>query len=199
MIYTNEMIKKKNKEKQTRGKIMRALFIPLVVIIIILVVNIVYQKYIQKVSNIDILGFKFYTVLTGSMEPEYNIGDMIIEKPIQAKDIKVGTVVTYKINKNKTVTHRVIEIFEEEGKTLYRLKGDNNNSPDKDPVEYSQIQGGILFKIDKIGIIIAKLSSRIGMIIVIVLIGISYMHSSRSEEKRIAREDARKRFNVPKY
>ena len=92
-----------------------------------------------------------------------------------------------------------IEIFEEEGKTLYRLKGDNNNSPDKDSVEYSQIQGGILFKIDKIGIIIAKLSSRIGMIIVIVLIGISYMHSSRSEEKRIAREDARKRFNVPKY
>ena len=37
------------------------------------------------------------------------------------------------------------------------------------------------------------------MVIIVVLIGMSYAHSSRSEEKRIAREDARKRFNVPKY
>ena len=199
MIYTNEMIKKKKENKQKRGKILRVLFIPLVLIIIILVIDIVYQKYIQKSSSISILGYKVYTVLTGSMEPKYNIGDVIIEKTIEEKDIKVGTVVTYKIKKNKTITHRVVEIVEEEGKTLYRLKGDNNNSPDKDLVNFNQIQGTILFKIDKIGIIIAKFSSGIGMVIIVVLIGMSYAHSSRSEEKRIAREDARKRFNVPKY
>ena len=181
-----------------KSKVIKALKIIGIVVLIVLFI-ILLKKIINKEEIPFVTNQNAYIVLTGSMEPKYNIGDVIIEKTIEEKDIKVGTVVTYKIKKNKTITHRVVEIVEEEGKTLYRLKGDNNNSPDKDLVNFNQIQGTILFKIDKIGIIIAKFSSGIGMVIIVVLIGMSYAHSSRSEEKRIAREDARKRFNVPKY
>lgn len=199
MIYTNEMIKEKSEAKQKRGKIMRFLLIPLIVIFVILIIDIVYQKYIKKSSSIDVFGFKIYTILTGSMEPEYNIGDLIIERPINQEDIKVGTVVTYKINERNTVTHRVVEIVEEDGKTLYRTQGDNNNAPDSDLVSFNQINGSIIFKINKVGKIVTEFTSGIGIVVVIMLIWISYIHSSRSEEKRIAREDARKRFNEPKY
>ena len=199
MIYTNEMIKEKNKQKLKIQKVLKCLSIPVIVFILIISLYISYQKYIKKSTNIDLFGFKFYTVLTGSMEPEFNIGDLIIERKIEQEDIHVGDIITYSLNNQNTVTHRVIKISQENGEILYETKGDNNNSPDEKLVKYSQIQGHIVFKIDKLGKIITEFVSGIGMVVLLVIIIISYIHSSRSEEKRIAREDARRRYNIPKY
>ena len=199
MIYTDEMIKEKNKQKMKLAKAFRYLSIPIIVFVLIVSLYISYQKYIKKSSNIELFGFKLYTVLTGSMEPEYNIGDLIIEKKIEQKDIKVGDVITYSLGNQNTVTHRVIKISQENGETLYQTQGDNNNSPDAELVKYSQVQGYIVFKIDKLGKIITEFVSGIGMVVLLIIITISYIHSSRSEEKRIAREDARRRYNIPKY
>ena len=199
MIYTNEDIKKKTEKRKKREKIIRIISIPLMIIIISLTIYIIYQKYVKKAAGIDIFGYKIYTVLTGSMEPQYNVGDLIIEKPIEQNNIKEGTVITYAINEHKTVTHRVVDIVKKDGKILYRTKGDNNNKADVDLVEYSQVKGSILFKVGKVGKIISEFASGIGIVVILILIWISYIHSSRTEEKRIAREDARKRFNMPKY
>ena len=198
MIYTNEDIKKINDKKRKRAKILSFLSIPLIVLILGIAISIVYQKHIKKASSIDIFGYKLYTILTGSMEPKYNIGDVIIDNPIAQKDIKVDTVITYALNQT-TVTHRVVELVEKDGKTMYRTQGDNNNSPDTDLVDYSQVRGTIVFKISKLGKIISEFVSGIGFAALIVFVWISYIRSSRTEEKRIAREDARRRFNVPKY
>ena len=82
---------------------------------------------------------------------------------------------------------------------MYRTKGDNNNKEDLELVSYDQIKGVLVFKISKLGKIITKMFTKYGIAIILLIIFIAYFHSSRNEEKRIAREDARKRYNIPKY
>jgi len=138
--------------------------------------------------------------MTGSMQPSYNIGDLIFEKEIAKEDIKLNDVITYSLeNGQDTVTHRVIDIIEENGETYYQFKGDNNNSPDPDLVTYKQIQGKVIYKINKLGSLIAEFVSGTGVILILIIFILSYMKTNRKEERRIAREDARARYNNPKY
>lgn len=194
------MIKKINLKKEKRKKIRNIIFFPIFLIITFFVLNIIFQKFVQKKNNVDFLGIKFFIIMTGSMEPNYNIGDLIIEKEIAQKDINVDDVITYLLENGKdTVTHRVIEIIEQDGETLYRTKGDNNNSADADLVSYNQVQGTLVYKIEKIGTLITKFVTGTGIVIVFIIIAISYLHLSREDEKILAREYARRMYNVPKY
>ena len=173
---------------------------PFVIAIILIILYMGYQKFFKKDSNASIFGFKQYMVLTGSMEPNYNIGDLIIVKEVKENEINVGDVITYSMgNGAETISHRIISITNTDGKVQYETKGDNNNSPDSDLVSYNQIQGRLVFKISKLGLIITQFTTGTGIAIILLVVILSYVHTSRKEEKRIAREDARRRFNKPRY
>ena len=199
-IYTNEMIKEKYARKNRKKKIIRIITTPVVVLILLLAIYTGYFKFIKKSNNISFFGYKQYIVMTGSMQPSYNIGDLIFEKEIAKEDIKLNDVITYSLESGQdTVTHRVIDIIEENGETYYQFKGDNNNSPDPDLVTYEQIQGKVIYKIDRLGSLIAEFVSGTGVILILIIFILSYMKTNRKEERRIAREDARSRYNKPKY
>lgn len=200
MIYTNEMIKKINNQKEKRRKIFKIISFPFIILIVLLVLYVGYMKFIKKENDINILGFRQYMVATGSMEPQYNVGDLIIIKETPKEKIQVGDVINF-ISENgiDTITHRVIEIIEKDGETYYKTKGDNNNAEDSGLVNFNQVQGVLVFKISKLGSIMTKILTETGIIIIFVFIILSYIRDKNKEEKRIARENARKLFNVPKY
>ena len=134
------------------------------------------------------------------MEPNYNIGDLIIVKKVKRDDIKINDVITYSTgNKKETISHRIIDAKEQNGEIFYQTKGDNNNSPDTELVQYNQIQGKIIYKISNFGVFIKELTTGIGAVIILLIAILSYIRTNKKEEKRIAREDARKRYNIPKY
>ena len=200
MIYTNEMIIHKLMKKERLNKIFRIITLPITIITIITVLYIGYIKFIKQEDDINLFGIRFYMVLTGSMEPNYNIGDVIVVKETSKDNIKVGDVINFlSENGNDTVTHRVTEIIENDGATLFKTKGDNTNSEDSEAIEFSRVQGTLLFKISKMGIILTKLFTGTGLCIAILVIIFSYLRESRQEEKRIAREEARRIYNIPKY
>ena len=200
MIYTNDIIKQKNAKKLKIKKTIKFSYMPFVIAIILIILYMGYQKFLKKDSNASIFGFKQYMVLTGSMEPNYNIGDLIIVKEVKENEINVGDVITYSMgNGTETISHRIINITNKDGKVQYETKGDNNNSPDSDLVSYNQVQGRIIFKISKLGLIITQLTTGTGIAIILLIVALSYVHTNRKEEKRIAREDARIRFNKPRY
>ena len=86
---------------------------------------------------------------TGSMRPL--IGDatiLIFIENITREDIKIGDIVSIKLDKNKNLLHRVVKITIIDGKTYYRVKGDNNPMPDKEQWEFKDIRAkvvGILY------------------------------------------------------
>ncbi|MBP2265045.1 signal peptidase [Pseudarthrobacter sp. PvP004] len=80
-----------------------------------------------------ILGYQTSTMLTGSMAPLINPGDVVVTVPAPVTDIKVGDVITYHIpvEDQRVETHRVTEITTTaDGGVAVQTKGDANNGID---------------------------------------------------------------------
>jgi len=200
MIYTNEIIKKKYEKKLIIKRLLKIVYVPIIAGIILITILAGYKKYVKHENNISILGFRQYVIATGSMEPEYNIGDLIVIRETTKEEIKIGDVINYiSENGRDTITHRVVDIIEKDGQNYYKTKGDNNNSEDSELVKYSQVKGKLVFKISKLGTVITKMFTGTGITILFAVIILSYIRDKNKEEKIIARENARKLYNVPKY
>ena len=200
MIYTNEIIKKKYEKKLIIKRLLKIVYVPIIAGIILITILAGYKKCVKHENNISILGFRQYVVATGSMEPEYNIGDLIVIRETTKEKIKIGDVINYISETGiDTITHRVVDIIQKDGQTYYKTKGDNNNSVDPELVNYSQVKGILVFKISKLGTVITKMFTGTGITILFAVIILSYIRDKNKEEKIIARENARKLYNVPKY
>ena len=200
MIYTNEIIKKKYEKKLIIKRLLKIVYVPIIAGIILITILAGYKKYVKHENNISILGFRQYVVATGSMEPEYNIGDLIVIRETTKEEIKIGDVINYISETGiDTITHRVVDIIQKDGQTYYKTKGDNNNSVDPELVNYSQVKGILVFKISKLGTVITKMFTGTGITILFAVIILSYIRDKNKEEKTISRENARKLYNVPKY
>ncbi|MFF1252660.1 signal peptidase I [Pseudarthrobacter sp. NPDC058329] len=80
-----------------------------------------------------LFGYQTSTMLTGSMSPLINPGDVLVTRPVPANDIRVGDVITYHIpiEDLRVETHRVTEVVTNaDGSIAVRTKGDANNGVD---------------------------------------------------------------------
>ena len=80
-----------------------------------------------------IFGYQTSTMLTGSMAPLINPGDVVVTVPTSITDIKVGDVITYHIpvEDQRVETHRITEITTTaDGGVAVQTKGDANNGID---------------------------------------------------------------------
>ena len=121
-------------------------------------------------SVYNLIKFKSYVIVSNSMQPTIDPGDVIFIKKSDVEDLEVGDVVTFQKN-DFIATHRIIEIQEDKVVT----QGDNNNLADE-PLDKSNIIGEYIFRVPKIGYIYSFAGSPIGMITlaVIILIVIIY-------------------------
>ena len=95
-----------------------------------------------------IYGFGPYKMLgieTGSMMPNYNIGDaVIIDKNFDPDKLKVGDVIAYENADNIIIIHRIVKINSDKS---FITKGDNNNVADSFYVNKDKIKGCVKVKI----------------------------------------------------
>ena len=56
----------------------------------------------------------------------FNKGDIIVLWRANRNNLKVGDVLVFSANKPQPIIHRIVEIYEEEGKQFYQTKGDHN-------------------------------------------------------------------------
>jgi len=91
-------------------------------------------------------------IYSGSMQPDIDIGDIVIISEVPTEQIKEGDIIQFKTsNSSIPIIHRVYEIQEEDNVKLYITKGDANDEPDSNPVYKEQIMGKAVFNIPKIG------------------------------------------------
>ena len=119
--------------------------------------------------------FNAYVVLSGSMVPNIMIKDVVVTKKIPEEELEVGDIITFISPDQRfggiSVTHRIIDkIYDEEaGVYKYRTQGDANNVADSVPVTNANILGKVILKIPKLGYIQDILSSKGGLIILVLL------------------------------
>src|SRR3712207_2401069 len=80
-----------------------------------------------------VLGYRTMTMLTGSMAPGIDPGDVVVSTPIDVDEVEVGMVISYHIpiDDHRVVTHRVVDVqHAADGTVTVQTKGDANDAPD---------------------------------------------------------------------
>lgn len=132
-------------------------------LLIILALNLITTK---SDKLFEIIGYRTYTVLSGSMEPKFYPGDIVITKHKNKTDIKLNDIVTYKDSEGVVITHRIIK----ETPEGYITKGDNNNVEDAEILTKDNIIGEVKFSIPKIGYIMNFLSKPMVVAVEMILL-----------------------------
>ena len=115
-----------------------------------------------------VIGLRVYTIISGSMEPTYSVGDLIYVKSFPAEEIKVGDPITFVMNEDLVVaTHRVVAIDAE--KQNFYTQGDNNQVQDANPVHFKNLIGKPIFSIPYLGYVSDWVQSPPGMYIAIAV------------------------------
>lgn len=90
--------------------------------------------------HLDLFGFEYKEILSGSMAPVLNVGDIVLISKSNMNEIQVGDIISYKLDEN-TIVHRVIEI-DEEGLVT---KGDAASEKDGIVVTEAEFGGKVIF------------------------------------------------------
>ncbi len=125
------------------------------------------SRLISPDSHPKFLGFSRAVVLTGSMKPEINEGDLLIYKT--KSEYEVGdTVIFYDEGVKGYVTHGIVRI---EGEDIY-TKGTNNNAEDPVPITHEDIHGRVIAKIPGFARLTSYLKTPLGLITVASLLAL---------------------------
>lgn len=152
--------KRNNKDVSSETIILRWVSKIFFAILVFLCLFIIY--YIVSVKVYRNTGYKYrpfislHNISTKSMEPNYNVNDVVIDYiEKNPSNIKVGDVITFLptnySDTSITITHRVVEVIEDNGVYFYKTKGDNNSEIDNDLVCFDNILGKVIFKIPFVG------------------------------------------------
>jgi signal peptidase I len=80
-----------------------------------------------------VLGYRTLTMLTPSMSPGIDPGDVVVVTPLAVSDVTEGMVITYHIpvGDRSLITHRVVSVQKDpDGRVTVQTKGDANEAND---------------------------------------------------------------------
>lgn len=118
----------------------------------------------------QVFGYQHYTVISGSMEPKYQVGSLIYVKAVPAEEINVGDTITFKMG-GKIITHQVIET--DRKANTFITKGIANQNTTEGPIPYTDVIGKASgFSIPYAGYAFAFLSSVTGKILLLCAVGV---------------------------
>lgn len=114
-----------------------------------------------------------FTIISPSMTPSINVYDVVVSIKTKPSKIKIGDVISfYSDNPNvngMTITHRVIQVYQDYETFSFRTKGDFNKDMDSEFVNQDKIVGKVYFKIPQLGRVQFFLGSKGGWLIAILI------------------------------
>jgi signal peptidase len=128
------------------------------------------------------MGYSFFTVQTSSMQDEIPKGSFIIVKQTAAEELRVGENITFLRERGPTVTHKIIDIYENyqnKGVRGFQTQGVNNANPDTEIVSEENIVGKVMFIIPGLGPALSYLSARIHLVLIIFVLFVVISFSLR--------------------
>ena len=163
-------------------KVIKMFLISILTLVVIINVVLFYKSIFHHDDIPNILGYKPLIVLSGSMSPTFNYGDLIIIKDVDTNTLKKGDIISFTDSKKYNTTHRISNISNIKG--CFETKGDANNVKDIGIVCTKDIQGKYLMKIVGLGSVILFIQSPIGFIILMSLIIMICIYIYLSEPRR---------------
>jgi signal peptidase I len=108
---------------------------------------------VMAYAGLMVAGYKPVAVYSGSMKPAIGVGALAVDRPIDAKEVRVGDVITFSdpYVKGRLVTHRVVGIIHTPRGQVFRTKGDANPSRDPWTIQLTGQVGRVAFDVPFVG------------------------------------------------
>ena len=158
-----------------RKKIFKIISIVIKTIIGVALAAFILVVCMQRFSDnkLSLFNFRLFSVVSQSMVPVYDIGDVLVAKEQDPSTIKEGDIVSYLGTTgsfaNKVVTHRVVNIEKRaDGKYYYRTKGDANLVEDPIVME-DQLYGVVVYKSVLLSLVYRIVGTQIGFFMFIII------------------------------
>lgn len=123
----------------------------------------------------SVFGYSIHRIVSGSMEPELSVGDVILNKEVSdSSEVKVGNIITFQGSAafdNKIVTHRVLVAPYDNGRgtTVLVTKGDANEKDDGE-INFSDVQSKFVAKVSFLKNIYDFFFSKWGLLVFVFLL-----------------------------
>lgn len=159
-------------------RIFGAAFVAAAAFIAVLFLIVIVQMFSGKEP--DLFGYRFYYILTDSMSPELQPGDVVLSESFASDEekhkIKIGDVVTFIGNtgsqNGKKITHRVMAApyFDEaEGKYFIVTKGDKEGAIPDAPIPLDRVEAKSVGKSYFVGFLFRAIRTPVGYVLLIVV------------------------------
>ena len=184
----------KHKVLTVIGTILCIILIPILIINCTLIV----KSYVNSDVVPSLGGIFPMIVLTDSMYPVIQSGDLIICRTAEPEQIAQDDVIVFfdpMGNGTTVVTHRVLEVTQENGALAFRTKGDNNNAEDPVSVPAKSLLGTYEKRIPGAGNVAMFMQTTPGLILccvcpILLLVGYDMLRRRQYEKKKQQDTDA---------
>lgn len=191
MKYDIDKISNKIKHKRMTKRIFK--YIILNILIVLFVINII----LSFEENTHILGIYMFNIVSESMEPTLCKDDVVFVKKCKLSELQKGDIITFQQG-DRRISHRITDIIKESGTIKFETKGDNNEIIDPDQVEAGQVYGQVLFRIKKIGKVVAYIQNIRGFINIGIFVIIVFVWVSLKDKQKNTRKMKRKKYEIKK-
>lgn len=176
------------------GTILCVILLP----VLIINVTLIAKSYINADEVPSVGGMFPMIVLTDSMYPVIESGDLIICHTAEAEEIVEGDVISFYDpmgSGTSVVTHRVLEVIVDDGDIQFRTKGDNNNAEDTALVPAENLIGTYRSRIPAVGHVAMFMQTTPGLIIccvlpILLLVGFDVLRRKKFEKTQKQDTDA---------
>ncbi len=170
----SKLHKKKEQAKSLRhllGNIIGALFCVILIPVLIINVTLIVKSLTDDSTVPGIGGYFPMIVLSDSMYPLIEGGDLIICKTVDADVVQEGDVIAFfdpAGNGTTVVTHRVTEVITSDGALSFRTQGDANNAADALAVPAESVLGKYCLRIPNLGNVAMFMQTTAGLIVCVL-------------------------------
>lgn len=166
--------------KKVLSKILGIILNILLIIAFLILIFGIYYNVQTKLLNkeyVNIFGYTFFEVATGSMSGSIEVGDVVLVKI--TNEVQENDIIVFKEN-NSFITHRVVK---KDG-DIITTKGDANNTEDS-PITIDKVLGKVTGVIENVGIIRKVITSPavlISITITLILLGIVVIYKPKEQK-----------------
>ncbi len=141
--------------------------------------TILYILFVRIADDPSIFGYSLMRMNTEDMEPEIDVGEIMILKHVEPSELVLGDVISYKdqsyLRKTTYVTHQISkEPYEKDGVYFFTTRGLKENMVDDPEIDETQVRGKVMYTIPLAGTLYDFFTSRSGFIAFILILLVIY-------------------------
>ena len=174
-------------------KTFKWIIISILGLVLLLNIYIIAQSKLKPNRVPSVFGYKPFAVLSGSMQPNIMVGDLILIKKTDINKLKKNDIIAFRDKDNLVTTHRIIKVVKKNGQVCFETKGDSNNVKDKELACKNNIEGKYVKRYAKLGNFILFIQKPLGftvmMMTLFIICVLIYIIQDKTSSKKINKDE----------